>query len=151
MTHRLTSITDYDRIFVVVAGRIVEQGTHDEFVRGDGTYSQLWAEQTTGHVPAETPFDAPAALARLPIFAGLEAGALADVAAAYAAKSWLRALRVAEGGGRLLLLRRGRALSSRRRSTAGSRRPSSSARATYSASVRYSARRPVPRWKRRSP
>ncbi len=108
VTHRLTSIVDYDRIFVVVAGHIVEQGTHEELLRAGGTYSQLWEEQMGGHVAVEPSFDATAALARLPVFAGLDAGALAAAAAHLRADDLASGARVPEGG-RVLILRRGRA------------------------------------------
>ncbi|HEV7523320.1 MAG TPA: ABC transporter transmembrane domain-containing protein [Acidimicrobiia bacterium] len=109
VTHRLTSITDYDRIFVVVAGQLVEQGTHEELVRAGGTYSQLWSEQVGGHAATEAPFDAPAALARLPIFAGLDPAGLEAVAGRLRADEIAAGARVAESSGRLLVLRRGRA------------------------------------------
>lgn len=46
ITHRLTSVVDYDQIFVLVDGEIVERGTHKELVAAAGAYARLWAEQT---------------------------------------------------------------------------------------------------------
>ena len=109
VTHRLTSIIDYDRIFVVVAGHVVEQGTHDELVRLDGTYAQLWSEQTGGHVVTEAPFDAAGALARLPLFAALDGAGLAVVAGRLRADDLAPGARVPERSGQLLIVRRGRA------------------------------------------
>src|SRR5207248_942127 len=80
VTHRLTSIVHYDRLFVVADGRVVEQGTHDELVELGGVYANLWAEQTGGAIPTQPPFDAASALARLPLFAELGPEELADVA-----------------------------------------------------------------------
>jgi len=108
VTHRLTSVTDYDCVFVVGGGRIVERGTHDELVRAGGMYAQLWAEQTGG-VAAEIPFDAPAALARVPIFSGLNPDELGLVATRLRAENLAPGGRLAEGGGCLVLMRQGRA------------------------------------------
>jgi len=108
VTHRLTSITDYDRIFVLDDGHLVEAGTHDELVRQGRVYAMLWAEQTGAAPPVEAPFDAVAALARVPLFAGLAPHQLADVAARLQAGELAPGQRLAEGGGRLVLLRRGR-------------------------------------------
>src|SRR5207244_4130189 len=82
---------------------------YDELVRAGGTYAQLWGEQTGGEVAAEVPFDAAGALARLPVFAGLDADALAGAAARLRAEELAAGARVPEGGGRLVLVRRGRA------------------------------------------
>jgi ABC-type multidrug transport system fused ATPase/permease subunit len=109
VTHRLTSIVDYDRIFVIVDGRLVEQGNHDELLGEGGVYATLWAEQTGGMVTAETPFDAIAALARIPIFAGLGPAELGTVAARLGAVDLGAGETLAEGGGRLVVLRRGHA------------------------------------------
>ena len=108
VTHRLTSVADYDRIFVVSQGRIVEQGTHDELIALRGQYASLLAEQTGGQVPAETPFDAAAALVRIPLFAPLGADALADVAARLGILDLAPGESIKEGGGRLAIVRTGR-------------------------------------------
>ncbi|MEX1008147.1 MAG: ABC transporter transmembrane domain-containing protein [Acidimicrobiia bacterium] len=109
VTHRLTSVVDYDRVFVVVQGHIAEQGTHDELVALGGHYAMLWAEQTGGHVPAEAPFDAVAALAPIPLFEALGHDALADVATRLAVSDLAAGETLGEGGGRLSIVRSGRA------------------------------------------
>lgn len=53
ITHRLASVIDYDVIFVLVDGEVVERGTHTELVAADGTYARLLAEQTGEEVVAE--------------------------------------------------------------------------------------------------
>jgi ABC-type glutathione transport system ATPase component len=45
ITHRLALAATADRIIVLDAGRIVEQGTHSDLVRAGGLYSRLLAEQ----------------------------------------------------------------------------------------------------------
>ncbi|MGX5696954.1 ABC transporter ATP-binding protein [Agromyces soli] len=45
IAHRLTTIVGADVIFVVVAGRIVERGTHAELLEAGGVYASLYREQ----------------------------------------------------------------------------------------------------------
>ena len=41
VAHRLGAVQDFDRIYVMRNGRIVEAGTHQELIRREGYYHQL--------------------------------------------------------------------------------------------------------------
>ncbi|WP_101925019.1 MULTISPECIES: ABC transporter ATP-binding protein [Luteimonas] len=60
IAHRLSTIAAMDRLIVMDRGRIVEQGTHEALVAGDGVYAQLWKRQSGGFIPDDV-VDAPAA------------------------------------------------------------------------------------------
>jgi ABC-type multidrug transport system fused ATPase/permease subunit len=109
ITHRLTSVVDYDLIFVLVDGTLVERGTHQQLLDADGAYARLWAEQTGEEVPATAPVETGVALARVPLFSGLATAELAQVAQRLRAFELVPGARLPEGGGRMVLLARGRA------------------------------------------
>jgi len=46
VAHRLSTVRDADRIWVLAEGRVAEAGSHDELVAADGLYAALWAVQT---------------------------------------------------------------------------------------------------------
>ena len=111
VTHRLTSVVNYDQIYVLESGQIVENGRHDELLALGGVYADLWAEQNGLPRPAEQPssdtVDPARALAQVPFFAGLDAAGLA------AAVEVLREVRLERGdilparSGRLAIVARG--------------------------------------------
>jgi ATP-binding cassette subfamily B protein len=45
VSHRISTVRDADRIFVLNDGRIVEQGSHDELIRHGGLYAELHRKQ----------------------------------------------------------------------------------------------------------
>jgi ATP-binding cassette subfamily C protein len=47
IAHRLSTIRKADRIYVVDAGRIVQQGSFDDLAGQDGLFARLIARQTT--------------------------------------------------------------------------------------------------------
>jgi ATP-binding cassette subfamily B multidrug efflux pump len=55
IAHRLSTIAALDRLVVLDAGRIVEEGTHAELLARGGLYAALWARQSGGFLgEAET-------------------------------------------------------------------------------------------------
>jgi ATP-binding cassette, subfamily B, bacterial len=47
ITHRLASVRHADRIYVLGAGRVIEEGTHGELLTAGGTYAEMYALQAS--------------------------------------------------------------------------------------------------------
>ena len=45
IAHRLSVVKDCDRIFVMEKGKIAEEGTHEELLKMNGIYQELWDSQ----------------------------------------------------------------------------------------------------------
>ena len=53
IAHRLSTIARMDRIVVLEAGRIVEEGTHRALLERDGLYARYWNRQSGGFIGVE--------------------------------------------------------------------------------------------------
>ncbi len=49
VTHRLAPVVNYDQIFVIEGGKLVEQGTHQQLLQRKGHYQYLWQKQSGFH------------------------------------------------------------------------------------------------------
>jgi ATP-binding cassette subfamily B multidrug efflux pump len=50
IAHRLSTLSRMDRLVVLEAGRVVEQGSHAALLASGGTYARLWARQSGGFI-----------------------------------------------------------------------------------------------------
>jgi ATP-binding cassette subfamily B protein len=50
IAHRLSTLSEMDRIIVMDAGRIAESGSHEELLARDGLYAKFWARQSGGFI-----------------------------------------------------------------------------------------------------
>lgn len=50
IAHRLSTLAAMDRIIVMDAGKIVQDGTHDDLVKTEGIYKTLWDTQSGGFI-----------------------------------------------------------------------------------------------------
>ncbi len=53
IAHRLSTLSEMDRIVVMEGGRIAETGTHDSLLAEDGLYAQFWRRQSGGFIQTE--------------------------------------------------------------------------------------------------
>lgn len=44
IAHRLSTVTNADRIYVLENGKVAESGTHDTLTKSDGLYAKMWDE-----------------------------------------------------------------------------------------------------------
>src|SRR5689334_4204533 len=60
ITHRLTTIADYDKIFVIRDGKVAEEGTHEELLTQGKLYADLYhtgISNVNGHIAGEVKTD----------------------------------------------------------------------------------------------
>lgn len=50
IAHRLSTLSEMDRIIVMEDGRIAESGSHDQLLAQGGLYAQFWARQSGGFI-----------------------------------------------------------------------------------------------------
>jgi len=53
IAHRLSTVVDCDRIYVVNKGVIDQVGTHNELLKGGGLYKKLWEIQSSGFISTD--------------------------------------------------------------------------------------------------
>ena len=51
IAHRLSTVTEADRIYLVSDGKIVEEGTHEQLIRMNGKYAEMFSRQAEGYIP----------------------------------------------------------------------------------------------------
>jgi ATP-binding cassette, subfamily B, bacterial len=60
VAHRLSTVARMDQLVVLDHGEIIEQGTHEELLRHQGTYARLWQHQSGGFLTDSTDDKVPA-------------------------------------------------------------------------------------------
>jgi ATP-binding cassette subfamily B protein len=100
VTHRLGPVVDADRIFVLRAGQVVESGSHEELLRLEGTYAELWNKQS-GFTLSKEGDRAEVQASRLrsiPLLSALEDALLAELANEFVTERFVPDRSVVEEG-----------------------------------------------------
>lgn len=53
IAHRFSTVRIADRILVIEKGGLIEEGSHEDLMRTDGTYARLFRLQASGYLPQE--------------------------------------------------------------------------------------------------
>lgn len=114
VTHRLSSVVNADRIFVLDRGQLVEQGTHAQLLELDGVYHRLW-EQQSGFIIGEgaqyVGVEA-SRLATIPVFKSIDGVLLAALANRFVTERYAEdetIFQEGEPGDKLYIIVRGQA------------------------------------------
>ncbi|MGN0377361.1 MAG: ABC transporter ATP-binding protein [Suilimivivens sp.] len=54
ISHRLSSVKNSDRVFMLEKGRIIEEGTHRELMNKDGSYAQMYKKQAMNYLAVDS-------------------------------------------------------------------------------------------------
>lgn len=88
VTHRLSSATNADSIFLLKDGSIIEQGRHEELLGAKGVYTKLWEKQTGFSFSDGSAQVQAARLKRYPIFENLDSQLLEEIASLFVTESY---------------------------------------------------------------
>ncbi len=108
VTHRLSSVTEADWIFVMHQGQIAEQGRHADLIETGGRYSSMWRRQSGVNLSG---VDA-RWLAEMPLFEDVDASTLSELASLFATEQIPEdrdIIREGDPGDRFYILVRGKA------------------------------------------
>jgi len=53
ISHRLSSVKNCDKVFMLEKGRLIEEGTHQELVAANGSYAQMYKKQAMNYLAIE--------------------------------------------------------------------------------------------------
>ncbi len=88
VTHRLSSATNADSIFLLKDGSIIEQGRHEELLGAQGLYTQLWEKQTGFSFREGSAQVQASRLKRYPIFKNVDSQLLEEIASLFVTESY---------------------------------------------------------------
>ncbi len=83
VTHRLATITEFDRVLVLSAGRLVEQGTFQELAAAEGLFAHMWAKQSGLSISSDQARVRADWLRRIDLFHACSASKLEELADAF--------------------------------------------------------------------
>jgi ATP-binding cassette, subfamily B, bacterial len=88
VTHRLSSATNADSIFLLKDGSIIEQGKHEELLGADGLYTQLWQKQAGFSFSDGSAQVQASRLKHYPIFENVDTKLLEEIASLFVTESY---------------------------------------------------------------
>jgi len=53
ISHRLSSVKDCDKVFMLEKGTLIEEGTHPDLIRANGKYAQMYKKQAMNYLALE--------------------------------------------------------------------------------------------------